>query len=542
MAQNDYLITPQSDIFLLKCPLEIDSMHQLDFTNATTQHTYFNSLPKIEMDNATYMRKDGRLYFDASFDTCLPYNYCMYQNEGYSTKWFYAFVTDLRFESNNSCSCQLVTDVFQTWQFDVTMKYSFIERYIPSKSSDTIGAFTYPEQLEIGDYISNDAQEVSELKSQKMVIGSTADYTDLSLASNGIYQNIPTGCGYYFSNLTALGIAGMRGFLQDLTDSTRQDAVTSLFLAPEFLCSTTDTSSNEVKKISNSYAPATLTYTLSTAVTGLNGYTPKNNKLYTYPYYFIQVTNGAGGNAILKPEMWDDYSTKKYRMYCALTPGCSIIGVPMDYAGYAIAWEEALPLGKYPQLNYSTDQFTNWQTQNGLNNTIQQIAGGVQAVSGAGTLATSLTSIMAGGVGDGAGRDLTMGAHQYIGGMLQTLDAMQEKYLASLVPAQFAGNTNSGDVWSSASEITFRFNWMSIKYEYAHAIDLFFSMYGYRVNRLGAVLTKTRSNWNYIKTIDVNITGDIPQNDMQKLKSLYNAGFTIWHTTTHFLDYSQNNT
>lgn len=540
MAINDYLITPNSDIILLKCPLESDSLHQISFSNTTAQYNYFHGLPKLEMENATYMRKDGRLYFDEDFDTCLPYNYCMYKNTGYSNKWFYAFVSDLRFESNNSCSCLLTTDVYQTWIFNATFKYSFIERYIPSKTSDTIGAFTYPEGFELGDYISNDAQEVSELKTQKMVIGCTADYTDLSLASNGIYQNVPTGCGYYFANLTNAGITAMRGYLQDLTDTTRQDAVTSLFLAPSFLCSTSDTSTNEIKKINNSYAAETLTYTLSTAVSTINGYTPHNNKLYTYPYYFIQVTNGAGGNAVLKPELWNT-STKKYRMYAALTPGCSVIGVPMDYAGYALAWEEALPLGKYPQLNYSTDQFTNWQTQNGLNNTVQQIAGGLTAISGAGTLATSLTSMAAGGFGDGAGRDLSMGAHQYVGGMLQTLGAMQEKYLASLVPAQFAGNANSGDVWASSQEITYRFNWMSIRQEAARRIDLFFDMYGYKVNRLGAVLTNTRSNWNYIKTIDVNITGDIPEVDMQRLKALYNNGFTIWHTTTHFLDYTQTN-
>ena len=191
----------------------------------------------------------------------------------------------------------------------------------------------------------------------------------------------------------------------------------------------------------------------------------------------------------------------------------------MDYDGYAIGWEHALALGKYPQLNYSTDQFTNWQTQNGLNNKIQQVGGIINSVSGAGTLATSLTSMMAGGFGDGAGRDLTMGANQYVGGMLQTLGAMQQKYLASLVPPQFEGNLNSGDVFSSTEEITFRFNWMSIREERAKGIDQFFEMYGYRINRLGEIQTNTRSNWNYIKTIDINILGDIPQNDMQKLKA-----------------------
>ena len=537
---QSYIITPQSDIFLLKCPLEIDSLHTLDFTNATAQHTYFNSLPKIEMDNATYMRKDGRLYFDASFDTCLPYNYCMYQNEGYSNKWFYAFVTDLRYESNNSCSCNLVTDVFQTWQFDVTYHQSFIERFMPAKQYDTIGSYTYPEDFELGDYVSNDTDEVSELKTQNLVLGVTLKPSDLSVSVNGCYQNIPTGCAYYTFPVSTTGIGDCQEVLQALTDSTRQDAVTSLFLAPSVLCSSTN--EGGYARITNSYSPVVYTETLSTNISTIDGYTPKNNKLFTFPYYYILVTNGAGGSTILKPELWDDHSDKKYRVYASLTPGCSVIGVPINYKGLAIAWEEAMALGKYPQLNYSTDQFTNWQTQNGLNNTIQQVAGGVNAVAGAGTLAHSLTSIMAGGIGDGAGRDLTMGANQYVGGMLQTLGAMQQKYLAKLVPPQFEGNVNSGDVFSSTNEITFRFNWMSIRAEYARRIDHIFDMYGYRVNRLMMINNNTRSNWNFIKTIDANITGNIPETDMQKYKGLYNNGITIWHNPTTFLDYSQNNT
>lgn len=537
---NNYLITPQSDIFLLKCPLEIDSLHQLDFTSASAQHTYFNSLPKLEMDNATYMRKDGRLYFDASFDTCLPYNYCMYRNDGYSNKWFYAFVSDLRFESNNSCSCQLTTDVFQTWQFDVTLHQSFVERFIPAKQYDTVGRYTYPEGLELGDYISNDAKQVDELADQNIILGVTLKPSDLSVAVNGIYQNIPTGCAYYTFPISATGIDDCQEVLQALTTSTRQDAVTSLFLAPQILCSSTD--EGGYARITNSYMAEIITDTLSTSVQGLDGYIPHNNKLYVYPFYYILVSNGAGGTCILKNELWNPLADgKKWRTYATLTPGCSVIGLPMDYAGHDLAWEHSLALGKYPQLNYSTDQFTNWQTQNGLNNKIQQIGGIVNAVSGAGTLATSLTSIMAGGIGDGAGRDLTMGANQYVGGMLQTLDAMQQKYLASLVPPQFEGNLNSGDVFSSVEKITFRFNWMSIRSEYAREIDHYFDMYGYRVNKLMGVTNRTRNNWNYIKTIDVNITGDIPGEDMQKFKSLYNNGFTIWHNPSTFLDYSQTN-
>ena len=50
-----------------------------------------------------------------------------------------------------------------------------------------------------------------------------------------------------------------------------------------------------------------------------------------------------------------------------------------------------------------------------------------------------------------------------------------------------------------------------------------------------------RRYWNFVKTKQVNITGDIPQDDMNEIKSYFNTGITFWHDTTKYLDYSQNN-
>ena len=53
-------ITPQTDVYLLKVPLEIDNENQLTFSNATAQFNYFNGLSdKLLLDNFTYQRKDG---------------------------------------------------------------------------------------------------------------------------------------------------------------------------------------------------------------------------------------------------------------------------------------------------------------------------------------------------------------------------------------------------------------------------------------------------------------------------------------------------
>ena len=42
-------ITPQTDLKLLKCPIENDNRNQLTFSSKTAQYNYFNSLPKLEV-------------------------------------------------------------------------------------------------------------------------------------------------------------------------------------------------------------------------------------------------------------------------------------------------------------------------------------------------------------------------------------------------------------------------------------------------------------------------------------------------------------
>lgn len=60
-------ISPQSDLFLLKCPLQLSNKHQLTFTNKDEQITYFRSLPRLEVDNISYIRKDNVIRFPRSY-------------------------------------------------------------------------------------------------------------------------------------------------------------------------------------------------------------------------------------------------------------------------------------------------------------------------------------------------------------------------------------------------------------------------------------------------------------------------------------------
>lgn len=52
----------------------------------------------------------------------------MFQNENYSNKWFYAFIDGMKYINDSMTIISISTDVWQTWQFDLTFLESFIER------------------------------------------------------------------------------------------------------------------------------------------------------------------------------------------------------------------------------------------------------------------------------------------------------------------------------------------------------------------------------------------------------------------------------
>lgn len=60
----------------------------------------------------------------------------MYKNSNYSNKWFYAYITRMEYENDGMTNIYITTDVFQTWQFDLNFKESFIEREMLAKADD----------------------------------------------------------------------------------------------------------------------------------------------------------------------------------------------------------------------------------------------------------------------------------------------------------------------------------------------------------------------------------------------------------------------
>lgn len=76
--------------------------------------------------------------------------------------------------------------------------------------------------------------------------------------------------------------------------------------------------------------------------------------------------------------------------------------------------------------------------------------------------------------------------------------------------------------------------------EYADKLADFFKQYGYKVNRLEAPQFHTRESWNYIKMAEPNVYGNIPMDDLMRLRDIFIKGITLWHGD-YIGDYTRSN-
>ena len=71
---------------------------------------------------------------------------------------------------------------------------------------------------------------------------------------------------------------------------------------------------------------------------------------------------------------------------------------------------------------------------------------------------------------------------------------------------------------------------MQIRAEYARKIDDYFSMFGYKIGEIGTPQIRNRSAWDFVKTRNCTISGNIDLDYLVILRSIFDRGVTIWHT------------
>ena len=502
-------------VYLLSVPLESDLKHTLFFSDRGSQESYFTSKIKKSYTNFSYQRKDNVISVPDHYDNIYNCNYVMYQNSNVSDKWYYAFIKNMRYENGGTTYIEIETDVIQTWMFDYTIKPSFVER--EHIKDDTIGKHTVPEGLETGEYICNELVRDNELSDLVYVImvteytNSTDEAPNKPLAVN--FGGIFAGYGAYICSTMNEVVNIIQAFGEG-----KAEAVVGVYMIPKKIIK--EDEDDGTLQFAGQSKPVTYDISIEKQTT-LDSYKPRNNKLLTFPYQYILNSNNAGSSNILQYELFGGNACN-FEVAGIPTVGGSIKCVPKYYKGLERIQEEGIMLGKFPTLSWSQDLYTNWLTQNALNLNVGVATGGLSVLGGIGM----------------AFVNPVVGVGMIAGGIGSVYNVMQQVHQHSFTPNSAKGNVNGGDINTAYDMNKFYFYKMSIKSEYAKKIDAYLDAYGYKVNDYKTPYKNHRKRYWYTKTIDVNIDGNIPGNDMQKIKECYDKGITFWKNPSEIGVYS----
>lgn len=553
-----------SKVYLLDVPMEDDLKNTLYFASASAQQTYFQSVIGKTYTDVSYQSETRTFRCKDELEVVRKYNYIMWQNTSYSNKWFYGFITKATHISDGLTDIQFEVDPIQTFMFDITVKPSFIER--EHTNDDTIGANTVLEGLDVGEYEIVDLKNIPIYETVTPSTDWTVAFVTSKLPDNDKFiKNESDLLGGVFNSLHIFGvenIAQARNLLYIYNEEGRGctgDDIKNIYMIPSACLNksfnlpteywTTIDGQSKVavcRPLYNYYlfddGGNPFEYRQPTVLA--ENYTPVNKKLYCWPYSYFYITNNAGTDVKFNWEdmpsltagQYDTGKAFKYRKAVVPTVSLSAKLYPTSYKTYSdngttptCMYNYGINFAKTPVCSWITDYYTNWLTQNGVNvgvNAAQTMAGGLGAGIGLMNMGAGIPGLAVGVAG---------------GAIKAISDALVANHNAEITPNQASGDLNSSDVMYAFSRCSMKLYMMSVRPEVARIVDGYFSMYGYKVNRLKTPNVAHRQNWWYTKTIGANIVGNVPNDYMTKIKKAYDDGITYWRTPANFLDYSKPN-
>lgn len=573
-------ITGNTNVTLFKkCP--ITPTNQIDFANLQKQCEYFETLEKKVF--STKFKYIDRKSFKVKepVDNINMYNYGYYENlYNSSAKRFYFFVNSFRMINSDVTEISISIDSFQTYMFNYEFNECFIER--EHVSNDEIGKNVISENLETGEYINLGKTYIKGNSNGLAIVCGVADADNGVLG--GVYNGFYQGLKYW-----SCGVENwekMNEFIQGLCNEGHADTIVNIFVCPIAIVSDLSFSS-EGGYLSNVHvtSPKSITYDVSSPTT-INGYTPYNKKCFTYPYTVLSVRNWDGCTHALKPQYFKDFKHIQFNFETAFSSGAKAVIYPLNYSNMEDS--NILDCTMAVTTSWASDVYSNWYAQNKplLNatsaNAGNSYATGIQnsnisyntakkqndvqftrnensmlqnAVNGALSSVGSLLSLDVGGLVGGVAQtannmywqsqDSTLAYDQSKIGYtsartiaknslgttyeneIRSLMATNESH--SIAPCQAKGDTSSCGLDLISGRYGFVVEWLGMQYDCARAVDTFFQMYGYKVNRIGIPYTKNRKYWNYVKTENCQLYGDVPREDLEKISAMYDNGITIWH-------------
>ena len=475
-------------------------------------------------------------------------SYIRFKNPNYSSQEIFAFIREVHYVNDGMTEIVFDVDVMQTyiWGVHWHLRGTLIERM--HTHDDTIGNNLVPENLELGEYTNHNTVRLiydgqnnsgtSPVEVKCIVVAATFD-TQLNPARGMQITGSYTGLHYNIFEYSTEGVHECNDFLERATSENKSEGIVSIFMANRYFMQEGDSINAYVvrcRKNTGDVSPS------PNDTPSLDGYIPFNNKIWTYPYNFLYVTNGQGSSAVYQYEFFKSVDPE-YRDYVSFQlfgdASCdpSMILVPRFYKNVGQNYNEKLTISGFPQVPYAIDSFRAWLAQSKGQIAVSALSAGINAVEGGFKGASA--GLKQFGSTTGA---VASGAWQAIkSGGLEAASLYANYAEKKTEPAQ-AHVASSPTLMYGIYEMQFRAYQRCITAEYAKRIDLYFQMFGYAQNRIiYNPYPNCRNRWDYIKTVSAAPIGIVPAEHLKLIGNILDSGCRFWHEDIFFGRYDIEN-
>lgn len=546
---------PETVVRLLSnVPLSLNETNQLWFDTVTAQQTYFSGKVSRTYNQFTYQRKE-RNYVAVETNAELLYNvnYMMFQNSNFANKWFYAYVTEIEYKNHNTSWVYYEIDPFQTWLFELNFKQSFIEReHTPRYNADGTPVInTIDEGLNYGsEYKIIDDSSYKNYGDTIFILVTSKDY--LHKLPDGLERPFPENIGNvpqgFFNYIFPISLSGYKEYTYknfslmswaEFYDKLNQDTafvgkvvnLTLLDFVP--LNVSVDNANANITNMDNvSLYNARNDLGLTGSILYINdgAFTPSvidcgnkyssfpnyaESKLLMYPYSYTKVTDMRGNEFDIKNEHITGQDLK-FSVRGSIAPQCKTAYEVVNYK------DKTNLLDGIINNNVSSmaiiDDYTAAYLQGNQN--VLMTGAAVNVVS-------SIASI----VGNSMIGNISGAVSLGVGGITDILMLNAKMKDIDNHPSNLRNQGNNYNFDFANKYTGIRIIKYTVTDEYQKILTDFFKMYGYKVNRVKVPNLHTRQSWNYVKTVDCTIVANIPQDDLNSIKQMFNKGITLWHNT-----------
>ena len=505
-----------------------------------------------ESDNLNYIDYISEtIKVDCPYNIAINCNYLAFQNPRHGNKWYFAFINDVKYEAPKQCTISFTIDVWSTFFDDWTQKPCFVVR--EHVNDDTVGAHTLDEGLGINNYICEGSGSDPDLLTDGFVaIESTfnpstnKDFQSISIINNNVF-----GVQIFVVRNNSTGWHNLLAFILACANRGKSDVIKNIYQVPyTVLDENNDLSAVTFNVHDGPDSPQGTVYEVLPTFTSRKinsnhydstGMQVKNNKCKVYPYRYLLVTNNSGTVNKYKFEFFTKNQDNQltFEIQSAFSVGGSVRAVPTNYLGFSKNYDESIELGKFPNCGWTSDEYTNWLTQNALN----QVVDVVPNMLGAGSQAQNSAYNYQQAKASGSSYNTAGSTMNIVGNMAGTVaNIIKTENSAQFLTNKLAGS-NMGDVNFASKTLRFEYYNMRMSNEDLKIIDDYFTRFGYKINETKMANITGRRYWNYIQIAPSEIigTGNIASKYMEEINNICRQGVTIWHNHDNIGNYNLDN-